>query len=145
MKAAPLIILFSFFICAGCDKETYNLTVYYDSMYLKRRGGGAFEFNLYPTKNPEILRADVIRNKPIDTIIPVTINRSAETRSIFSSYFKAMKNEIELTGDYKPSTLFSGTFVNIYIIKDSVKTEVTNIALRDSLLKFERLVREKVQ
>ena len=144
MRALSLITLSLIIICTGCDKDEKDPKVYYESMRLIRYGGGANEFKLYPTENPDILQADVIKHHSPDSIIHVSINKNPENMSIFSSYFIAMKNETELSGDFKQSTLYTGTWVYIYLIKDSVETEVSNISLRDSLLKFERLVKDKL-
>jgi hypothetical protein len=55
-----------------------------------------------------------------------------------------MNNQIKLNGDYKESSLPTGTWAFIYLVNENKQTEVTNTALRTSLLEFERIVVDKI-
>ena len=56
-----------------------------------------------------------------------------------------MNNQIQINGDFKQSTLPSGTWASIYLVTDEKETEVTNTELRNLLLKFEQIIRDKIQ
>jgi hypothetical protein len=146
MKAVSIIILLCVAICSGCNKDNEDITVHFDYMHFVRFGGGSFEFKLYPDENHDIIKTDVIlQYHHQDSTIHVSINKNIENESVFYSYYMSMKNEIELSGSFEQTTLYSGTWAFIYFVKDSVETEVTNTRLRDSLLKFERLVRKEIR
>ena len=55
----------------------------------------------------------------------------------------AINSQIQINGDYKGSTGETGLFINIYIVANGAETEVTNNDLRNTLLNFDQLVRNK--
>ena len=114
-------------------------------MYFVREGGGEIEFNLYTTDTSDELKAVVTKYVYRDTTIQIIIDANSDNASAFSSLKKAMNNQIQLNGDYKESSLPTGTWAFIYLVNENTQTEVTNTGLRSSLLEFESLVRNKIQ
>jgi hypothetical protein len=142
MKTASITILLFVVICTGCKKD--EVKGFYDSMHFVREGGGQIEFTLSVTDNSNELKAVVTRYVYRDTTIQVLIDVNNDNSSAFSLLNKAMNNQIQLNGDYKESTLPSGTWAFIYLVNENKQTEVTNTALRTSLLEFERIVVDKI-
>ena len=103
------------------------------------------EFNLYTTGNSNELNAIVTKYAFRDTTIQITIDASSGNSSAFSALNKAMNNQIQLNGDYKQSSLPTGTWAYIYLVNENKQTEVTNTGLRNSLLEFEKLILDKIQ
>jgi len=143
MKTTSLMIFFFIVFCTGCKKD--EVKGFYDSMNFVREGGGEIEFNLYTTGNSNELNAVVTKYAFRDTTIQITIDANSANSSAFSALNKAMNNQIQLNGDYKQSTLPTGTWAYIYLVNENKQTEVTNTGLRNSLLEFEKLVRDKIQ
>ena len=142
MKTTSLMIFLFIVFCTGCKKD--EVKGFYDSMNFVRVGGGDIEFNLYTTGNSNELNAVVIRYAFRDTTIQINIANS-DNSSAFSALNKAMNNQIKLNGDFKQTTLPSGSWAYIYLVNENKQTEVTNTELRNSLLQFEKLVCDKIQ
>jgi Fe-S cluster biosynthesis and repair protein YggX len=145
MKTILLTILFSIVICTGCEKDPVIVKGFYDSMHFVRQGGGQIDFSIYPTENFDQVNAVVTKYSYRDTTIQITILLNDNIASTFSSLNQAMNNQIQINGDFQQSTLHTGTWSYIYMVDDTKETEVTNTDLRNSLHKFEQLVREKIQ
>ncbi len=145
MKTILLTILFSIVICTGCEKNSLIVTGFYNSMHFVRQGGGQIDFSIYPNDNFDQVNAVVTKYSYRDTTIQITIPLNDEFESTFSSLKQAMNNQIQINGDFQQSTLRTGTWSYIYMVDDNTETEVTNTDLRNSLHKFEQLLREKIQ
>jgi hypothetical protein len=143
MKTASVMIFLLVLMSSGCKKEVVK--GFYNSMYFVREGGGEIEFNLYTTDTSNELKAVVTKYVYRDTTIQIIIDANSDNASAFSSLKKAMNNQIQLNGDYKESSLPTGTWAFIYLVNENTQTEVTNTGLRSSLLEFESLVRNKIQ
>jgi hypothetical protein len=118
---------------------------FYDSMHFVRQGGGQIDFSICPIENFDQVNAVVTKFSYRDTTIQLTITLNDDFTSTFSSLKQAMNNQIQINGDFQQSTLHTGTWSYIYMVNNTKETEVTNTDLRNSLLKFEQLVREKIQ
>lgn len=114
-------------------------------MYFTRQGGGQIDFNLHLTDNSDKLKAIVTKYSFRDTTIQIIIDYNNDNAAAFSSFQKAMNNQTQINGDFQQSTLATGTWSYIYFFANTKETEVTNTELRDSLLKFEQIVRDKIQ
>jgi hypothetical protein len=141
MKTASITIFLFVAMCTGCKKD--EVKGFYNSMHFVREGGGQIEFTLFATDNSNELKAVVTRYLYRDTTFQVLIEVNNENSSAFSSLNKAMNNQIKLNGDYKESSLPTGTWAFIYLVNDNKQTKVTNTALRTSLLEFEGIVVDK--
>ena len=144
MKTTSTIFFFLVLMLIGCKKDTDIVKGFYDSMHFVREGGGQIEFIIYPTDNINKLNAVVTKYNFSDTTIQFTIDINSDNSSALSSLNQAMNNQIQINGDFKQSTLPSGTWASIYLVTDEKETEVTNTELRNLLLKFEQIIRDKI-
>ena len=145
MKTTLTIFYFFVLMLTGCKKDADIVKGFYDSMHFVRKGGGQIEFIIYPTDNINKLNAVVTKYNFSDTTIQFTIDINSDNSSALSSLNKAMNNQTQINGDFKQSTLASGTWASIYLVTDEKETEVTNTELRNLLLKFEQIIRDKIQ
>jgi len=145
MKSTLLTVLFSIAICSSCEKDSVIVRGYYDSMHFVRQGGGQIDFRIYPTDNFDQVNALVTKYSYRDTTIQITIPLNDDLELTFSALKQAMNNQIQINGDFKQSTLDTGTWSYIYMVEDSKETEVTNTDLRNLLQTFEQIVREKIK
>lgn len=144
MKTVSITIFLFIVMCTGCKKDADIVKGYFDSMHFVREGGGQIEFNLYTTDNSE-LKAVVTKYASRDTTIQIIIDTNNDNALAFSSLNQAMNNQIQINGNFQQSTLPTGTWALIYLVTDNKETEVTNTELRNSLLQFEQLIRDKIQ
>jgi len=145
MKTTGIIFLLFLAMCISCKKDSNTIKGFYDSMHFVRYGGGQIEFTIYPTDNPDQFNAVVTKCDFRDTTIQFSLSINQDYTSAFSSLNKAMNNQIQINGDFKQSTLATGTWSFIYLAGNGKETEVTNTKLRDSLLLFEKLIRTGIQ
>jgi len=131
-------------MCTGCKKDTEIVKGFYESMHFVREGGGQLEFYLYPIKSSDKLKAVVTEYSFRDTTVQIIIDLNDENTLSFSSLDQAMNNQIQINGNFQQSTLHTGTWAYIYLVAGIKETEVTNTVLRNSLLIFERLVKDKI-
>jgi len=145
MKTLSISFLFFALILSGCKKDPDVVKGFYESMHFIRQGGGQIDFNLYPTDNSDQLKVVVSEYSFRDTTIQIFIDNSDDNASVFSTLNKAMNNQLQINGDFQQSALATGTWSYIYFAANNIETEVTNTELRNSLLKFEQLVKDKIQ
>jgi hypothetical protein len=147
MKVILITLFFSILICNGCEKApaTEEVKGFFDSMHFVRQGGGQIDFNLYPDENYDKANAIITKYNFRDTTAQFVILVDDEIAASFESLRQAMNNQIQINGDFEQSTLHTGTWFYIYLVDDSKEFEVTNTDLRNSLYKFENLVREKIK
>lgn len=145
MKTLSITFLFFAMIFSGCKKDSDIVKGFFDSMHFIRQGGGQIDFYLYSTDNSDKLKAVVSKYSFRDTTIQITIDNNDDNASAFSSLNKAMNNQVQINGDFQQPALPTGTWSYIYFVANNKETEVTNTELRNSLLKFEQLVKDKIQ
>lgn len=109
-------------------------------MLFDREGGGNLVFNASPTSNTDAFQVTITRKAYRDTNVQVTIIRDSITAGVIDSLVKALNGQIQLEGSFKQSTALTGTWAFIYMVQGNNKTEVTNITLRNTLLKLEPIV-----
>jgi hypothetical protein len=131
-----LILLATF---SRCNNDSDAGKGYYDSMHFVRQGGGQIDFKVYATDNSDKLRVIVSKYNFRDTTIQIVLENNPDDADAFSSFHSALNNQTLLNGDFKQSTLKTGTWSYVYFVLSGTETEVTNTALRNSLLKFEHL------
>ena len=144
MKTLSISFLFLVMILSGCKKDS-TVKGFFESMQFVRQGGGQIYFNLYSTDNSNKLKAIVTKYNFRDTTIQIIIDYDDNNALAFSAFQKAMNNQAQINGDFKQSTLYTGTWSYIYFMADNKETEVTSTGLRDLLLKFEPIVRSMIQ
>jgi hypothetical protein len=144
MKTGIMTMLILTAIFVGCTKCVTLERGYYESMHFIRNGGGDMEFTLYPTDNTDRVTAIVSRYQFRDTTVQMRIDNSADNAVAFSLLHKAMNNQMVINGDFQQPTAPTGTWAFVYMVANQKETEVTNTDLRNSLLRFEQLVRAKM-
>lgn len=138
MSLGLLILFLSF------NFET-TTDIHYDYMYFKRDGGGQINFKLYPTDNPNQLKAIVLRVNFRDTTIrTATIDRNSENDYAFAAFNKAITGQYEIDGEFDNEQLLTGSWAHIYFVTNDKEIEVKNKELSDKLLYFENVVRTKI-
>ena len=116
----------------------------YDQMLFNRQGGGNLNFSVYPTTSADTFRILVRQRDYRDTTIQFNISRTNTCTSTFDTLILTLNRQIQTTGDFRQSTIPTGTWAYIYVCRDTNKTEVTNTNLRSTLLSFESLVKAKL-
>lgn len=141
-----LTLLFLLTSCEkSSDESTQTAKGFYDYMHVERNGGGQLYFNLYATVNPTKLKAVVSKYNFRDTAIVIIIDKNENNTTYVNDFAKALNNEVQLTGDFTPSTLPTGTWVNYTFMTNNNQVEVTNSGLRNSLLELERIVQNNIK
>jgi hypothetical protein len=141
MKTILVTFLILIAIIASCKKDNV-VKGYYEYMQYVHEGSGQIEFKVYPTDNIDLLKVVVNKYNFRDTTIETTIENVNTTA--FSNYHKAIGDQAQINGSFKQSSLETGVWISIYVGTNNNKTEVTNIDLRNSLLCFEQLVKNKL-
>jgi len=136
------LIIIAIFI-AGCKKDSADN--HFNSMHFVRQGGGEIDFHLFSTDEEGKIKAEISKYDFKDTTIQFFLEQGNDHAALFSTFNKALKNEEELSGDFKQPDGMGGTWAYIYFVEGEKETAVTNTDLRDKLLEFENLVREKIQ
>lgn len=145
MKTHSITLLLLILILAGCKNDANGITGTYSSMHFVRQGGGDINFKLSPTPNSDQLLAVVSRYNFRDTTINVFVNSNADISSGFIAFRMALKNEITISGDFQQSTAPTGSWTHLYMSNNGSDTEITNTALRNTLIQFEQQVRNKIR
>ncbi len=116
----------------------------YDYTFIDRNGAGDLGFNLFPTSSADSIQVVVIHQQFRDTTSEMVLLRTDSTAKSFNALLSALRGDITITGDFRQSTLPTGTWVRVYMIKGQAKFEVTNADLRNTLLVFEQIVRSNL-
>ncbi len=134
------------FFLVACEEKSTQPGSQYDYMYFERYGGGNLEFNILPTIVSNTFSANVTRLNFKDTLINLNLIKDTINGAIFDALTDALQGQYKITGDFKQDTLdLVGSWAFIYMIRDDDSTEVTNTGLRNILLGFESIVREKLK
>ncbi len=145
MKPAWIIFLFLWIHLPGCSEKQDPLPEYYDAMHFVREGGGQIDFNLVSTHEPDSLAAIVNEYLYRDTTIQVLIGQNSANTDAFTAFEEAMRNQLELDGDFQQPPGQTGTWSYIYFVRNGNETEVTNTGLRDLLGNFEDMVIDHIE
>jgi len=116
----------------------------YDFMSLERKGGGDLAFTVTPTIDPGTLEVSVTHKDFRDTSIVLSLLKNSAIAASVDALTRALGGEYQIKGDFKQSTLPTGTWVMVYLVRSSGKNEVTNVDLRNKLLAFEGIVRSRL-
>lgn len=137
-------LLFSFTMCTSCGNESTGPSGPYDCMFLERNGGGDLAFTVTPTMNPGTFEVAVTHREFRDTSIVMSLVKNETISASIDALTKALGGEYEIKGDFKQSSLPTGTWVRVYLVRSSGKDEVTNVELRNTLLAFEGIIRSRL-
>jgi hypothetical protein len=133
-----------FTACKDKSTQPGHVSTYYYQMLFQRSGGGDLTFSAYPTSSVDTFNILIARKDFRDTTINLSITKGITCASVFDTLTQALNHRIELTGSFKQDTIPTGTWAHIYFVAGAEKAEVTNIELRNTLLKFEQMVRAKL-
>ena len=123
-------------------KETHDKEIY-DFIQIDRRGGGDKLFNLHPTASKDTLKAEVLRYDFKKVSETCFIANNAERDSAFLVFHEILKGERTIFADPAPKNgLLTGSWVQYYVVKDTVKTEITNEEVKGILREFELALEE---
>ena len=149
MKTTTFYIFTLILLLTSCEKNSdesiETVKGFYDYMHVERNGGGQIYFNLYATENSNKIKAVVSKYDFRDTAIVIIIDKNEDNTIYLNDFTKALNNEVQLTGDFTPSTLPTGTWVSYTFVTSNKQIEVTNSDLRNSLLKIEQLVQNNIK
>ena len=146
MKTIPFYIFALVLALTSCEKNSVDtIKGYYDYLHFERAGAGQTYFDLYATVDPNKLKAIVSKYNFRDTTFQAIIDKNSDNTDLFYDFNKALSNKVELSGNFTQPTAPSGTWAFLYFVTNSKQTEVTNTDLRNSLLKIEQNIRDKVK
>ena len=139
------ILLIVFFFVA-CKEGTIQQTEMYDNLLFERKGGGDLVFNIYPTLTTNLFLCNITRINYLDTVITLNLTGDNKNTETFHALTNALNGLTPISGDFKQDTTsFIGTWAYLYLGQGKNYIEVTNTDLRNMLLKFESMVREKLK
>jgi uncharacterized protein (DUF2225 family) len=125
-------------IFIGCKNEV-EPNYDYSKILFKRDGGGNKEFYIRTNSAHEIIM-QVTQYNFRDTNYTTSVFVEDEGK-LSNLITRVLNNRVTLKGDFKQSELETGTWAYIYVADDdNNKTEITNTALRDSLMILETLI-----
>jgi hypothetical protein len=112
----------------------------YASILFVRQGGG--EKSFYAGTDPVSHKIDMLVTsydfRDTNYTLSVFVNEGGRLSELISA---TLQGERTLTGDFRQSTLPTGTWAYLYCVDSSGdSTQITNTALRDSLMALESLV-----
>ena len=145
MKTFTMTFMILIATFSSCKKDSDTVKGFYDSMHFVRQGGGQIDFIVQTTDNSDKVKVIVSKYNFRDTTIQIIIDNNADNATAFSSFHNAINKQAQINGDFKQSTLVTGTWSYIYFVSSGKETEVTNTDLRNSLLKFEQLTTSMIK
>lgn len=114
----------------------------FKSIDFVREGGGNIKFKLSPTESYNAINVIVSEYNFKKVSIQFNITQDLESEKAFNYFYKIIKAEIRIDGDYEQPELPTGTWAYFFAISGQTRIEITNTQLRDSLLKFESIVQD---
>lgn len=112
----------------------------FEGILFVRKGGGDKVFTVQQTHSHDSMLITVSEYEFRDTLVQFASMRDASTADAFDALDSALHGKIEITGDFRQSTLPTGTWAYFYMVQDSAQYEVTNATLRSRLFPFEKAV-----
>lgn len=137
-------VLFSLTMCMSCGDQSTGPNGPYDFMSFERLGGGDLAFTVTPTFDPGIFAVAVTHREFRDTMITISLLKNSAIAASVEALTRALGGEYQIEGDFKQSSLPTGTWVRVYLVQGESKVEVTNVELRENLLSFEGIVRSRL-
>ena len=122
----------------ACD-EGSNRT--FDHLLFVRQEAGDKAFTIEPAGSLDAVTIVVTHWQFRDTLVQFRCVRDANSSGLFDSLFAALNGEIRITGVFHQSTLPTGTWAYLYMIRNGEQFQITNADLRNQLLPFEDLVK----
>lgn len=126
------------------DRPCMPIPDFYDYFLFKRVGGGSKFFTIKPTLSPDSFEFNLTYYHFKDTSALFFIKTDTSTQQIFETLRKTLTFQNQITGDFKQPTAPTGTWSYLYMVNDTVKTEITNIDLRNQLLGLENILEKQL-
>ena len=142
-----LIIAYCFALIAAalssCKGPT-EPTETYDHFLFDREGGGAKTFTVNQTGRADSVVIHVSFYNYRDTVVEFSSCSADSDADSFKALDDALHGRVAIPGDFKQSTLPTGTWAYLYVVRDTQRTEITNTDLRNRLLPFETIVEKYI-
>jgi hypothetical protein len=114
-------------------------------MLFVRQGGGDKAFSVYPTNSADTFHVTVTHFEFRDTTVQLSLARDNGNAAAFDALTQTLHGKSQLFGDFEQSTLPTGTWSYLYVVKGAQRYEITNTDLRNVLSGFENIVKAKMQ
>jgi hypothetical protein len=139
------ICFLCFCFLQSCADHSTNSSPIYESLLFVREGAGSKVFNVYPASIPQTFLVNVTRYEFRDTSVQMLLVKDNTYAPCFDALMQTLQGQTQIVGDFKQSTLPTGTWSYLYVVKGSEQIEITNTDLRNVLSNFENIVRAKMQ
>ena len=96
----------------------------YDYLLIIRNGGDK-SFTVQPLFSFRLVDICVMRYQFRDTLVFFQCNSDESSASAFSSLDDAVHGRVTIMGDFHQSTLPTGTWAFLYMVRDSLRFEIT--------------------
>ncbi len=141
MKKIIFLTLMIAIVSMSCkDESEPTIKGTFKSIDFIREGGGNIKFKLSPTESYNTINVIVSEYDFKKISIQFNITQDFESEKAYNYFYKVIKAEIQINGDYEQPELPTGTWVYFKAISDQNQFEITNTELRNTLLKFESIV-----
>ena len=128
---------------SSCDQGSTGPGIgYFDYFLFVRQGGGDKSFTVQSMPTGGLVEICASRYQFRDTLVQFQCGPDPSSRDAFSALNDALHGRVIITGDFHQSSLPTGTWAFLYLIRDGERYEITNTELRNKLLGFETLVQE---
>jgi hypothetical protein len=147
MKNIVVFIIGISLLFISCkDKSTEPTpTTTYTQMLFDREGGGNIVFTAIPKSSKDTLQVVVTKYTFQDTTIQMDIPRNSTSTGLFDTLTQALSGQIQVTGSFIQDTMaIVGTWAYVYMVNGNDKMQVTNVALRNTMLQLELIVKAKL-
>jgi hypothetical protein len=141
---AILFALLGLLLLPSCRDLGIGPTGPYDYMFVERVGAGDLGFNVFPKSSADSFQVEVTHREFHDTTIAMILVKNDTNSTSFEALIRALQGDEQISGDFRQSTLPTGTWVTVFMIKGPNRFEVTDVGLRNLLLPFEQMVRGKL-
>jgi hypothetical protein len=150
LRAGLVVVLMSWTSCGDfATNFSWPYLGPFDSMNIDREGGGDLGFVVLPSMIADMQYGEgftvIVNHRNFkDTTYVVWITRNEVGAASSDAFMSALQGLWQITGNFKQSSLPTGSWVRVYMQNKDFKQEVTNVTLRDLLLRFEDTVRRKL-
>jgi hypothetical protein len=116
----------------------------FQSMQVVRGGGGEMQFSIERSSVSASLLVKITSYYFRDTLITFSLAMEECDQATYAALMSALDGTAVIAGDFTQTTLPTGTWAYVYLVNENSRREVTNVPLRNQLLAFEQLVRNRL-
>ncbi|MGA9121161.1 MAG: hypothetical protein WB699_17480 [Bacteroidota bacterium] len=145
MRSLFLILTVLFLCLPSCDKGSTDPPGTYEYLRFVRNGGGDKIFTVEPSTKSNSVDIAVSRYAFRDTSMQFQCGCGFELADAFAALNAALKGQCSIAGSYHQSTLPTGTWARLILVRNREEIEITNVELRNRLMPFEKAVEQLVQ